>query len=72
MHEEDFPTISLLMKSYMDLDNVPIISHMIKEMSNFEALNKKTYLQSGAHGLIGHMKVQLFWFYIRDDCILEI
>lgn len=44
LHEEDFPTIPYLMKSYMDLDNVPIISHMIKEMSNFKALNKKPYL----------------------------
>ena len=35
LHEEDFPTIPLLMKSYMDLDNVPVIPHLIEEVSGF-------------------------------------
>ena len=34
---EDFPTIPFLTKMYMDLDNVPIIPHMIEEMPNFKA-----------------------------------
>jgi hypothetical protein len=70
LHEEDFPTIPYLIKLYMDLGNVPIISYIIKEISNFKALNRQPYLQSGAHGLIGHTKVQQFWFYMHDDSIL--
>lgn len=72
LHEEDFPTIPCLIKSYMDLDNVPIISYIIKEISNFKALNRQPYLRSGAHCLIGHTKVQQFWFYMHDDFILVI
>jgi hypothetical protein len=48
LREEDFPTIPLLMKSYMDLENVPIIPHMIEEVPNFKAFIKP-YIQSGAH-----------------------
>ena len=38
LREEHFPTIPLLMKSYMNLENVPVIPHMIKEVSDFKAL----------------------------------
>lgn len=30
LHTKDFRTIPLFMKSYMDLDNVPIILHVIE------------------------------------------
>ena len=68
-HEENSPTISLLMKSYMDLDNFPVISHIIKEVSDFKAFIE-LYLWSGAQCLIGHTKAQQFWFYMHDDVIL--
>ena len=61
--KEDFPTIPLLMKSYKDLDNVPIVPHMIEEVLDLKAFIEM-YLRSGAHGLIGHTKAQ---FYMRDD-----
>ena len=67
LHEENSPTISLLMKSYMDLDNFPVISHIIKEVSDFKAFIEP-YLWSGAQ--IGHTKAQQFWFYMHDDDIL--
>ena len=41
LHEEDFPTIPLLMKSYMDLDYVPVILHMMGEVPYF-----KTFIKS--------------------------
>jgi hypothetical protein len=66
LREEDFPTISLLMKSYMDLENVPVIPHMIEEVSDFKAFIEP-YIRSGAHRLIGHTKAQQFRFYMRDD-----
>jgi len=66
LREEDFPTIPLLMKSYMNLENVPVIPHMIEEVSDFKAFIEP-YIRSGADRLIGHTKAQQFHFYMRDD-----
>ena len=66
LHEEDFPTIPLLMKSYMDLDNVPVIPHMIEEIPNFKAFIKP-YMLKGGDRLVGHTKAQQFRFYMNDD-----
>jgi hypothetical protein len=57
LREEDFPTISLLMKSYMDLENVLVNPHMIEEVPEFKAFIEP-YIRSGAHRLIGHTKAQ--------------
>ena len=65
LREEDFPTIPLLMKSYMDLENVSVIPHMIEEVPDFKAFIEP-YIRSGAHRLIRHAKAQ-FRFYMRDD-----
>jgi hypothetical protein len=67
LHEEDFSTISLLMKSYMELDNVSVIPYVI-EVPDFKAFIEP-YLWSGAHRLIGHMKAQQYQFYMRDTSI---
>ena len=53
LYEEDFPTILVLMKSYMDLDNVPVIPHINEEVPKFKAFIKP-YLRSRAYHLIGH------------------
>jgi hypothetical protein len=37
LHEEDHPTIPLLTNSYLDMDNVLVILHMIEEVSDFKA-----------------------------------
>ena len=70
LQEEDFPTIPLLMKSYMNLKNIPVISHMIEEVSDFKAFIEP-YIRSGADRLIGHMKAQQLWFYICNDGVLD-
>jgi hypothetical protein len=57
LHEEDFPTIPLLMKSYMDLDNVSAIPHLIEEMSDFKSFIKPFILKGGDR-LVGHTKAQ--------------
>ena len=44
--KEDFPTIPLLMKLYMDLDIVPIIPHLIEEVPDFI---KPFILKGGNH-----------------------
>jgi hypothetical protein len=53
LHEEDFPTIPLLMKSYMDLENVHVISHLIGEVHDFKAFIKPFILKGGDR-LVGH------------------
>ena len=55
LYEEDFPTISLLMKSYMDLDHMPVIPHMIEEIPNFKAFIKP-YMLKEVDRLVGHTK----------------
>ena len=55
LHEEDFSTKPLLMKSYMDLNNVLVIPHMIDEIPNFKAFIKP-YLLKGVDRLVGHTK----------------
>ena len=40
------PTISLLKKSYMNLDNVPVILHMIEEIPNSKAFIKPYMLKA--------------------------
>lgn len=58
------------MKLYMDLDNVPIIPHIINKVPNLKGFIE-AYLQNGARYLIGHTKAQQFWFNMCDDGILE-
>jgi hypothetical protein len=37
LHEKDFPTIPLLMKLYMSLDNILVIPYMLERVPNFKA-----------------------------------
>ena len=55
LHEEDFPTIPFLMKSYMDLDNMSVIPHMIEEIPIFKAFIKP-YMLKEVDRLVGHIK----------------
>jgi hypothetical protein len=66
MHEEDFPTIPPLMKSYMNLDHIPVIPHMIEEVPDFKAFIKPYMLKGGNH-LVGHTKAQQFRFYMKNN-----
>lgn len=52
---EDFQTISLLMKLYINLDNILLISHMIEEVPNLKMFITP-YFWSGAYNLIGHIE----------------
>lgn len=56
---EDFPTISLLVKSYMDMDNNHVIPCMIEEVLDFKAF-RRLYLWSTIRCLIGHTKAHQF------------
>ena len=65
LHEEDFLTILLLMKSYIDLNNVPIIPHLIEKVSDFKTFIKPFILKGGDR-LVDYTKAQQFRFYMRD------
>ena len=56
LHEEDYPTIPLFTKSYMNLDNVLVIPHMIKKSTIFQGLINP-YMLKRVDRLIGHTKV---------------
>ena len=66
LREHDYPTIFLLMKSYMDMEKVLVIPHMIEELPDLRAFVSE-YIPSGKDKFIGHTKAQRFKFYIRDD-----
>ena len=66
LREHDYPIISLLMKSYMDMENVHVIPHMIEELPDWRAFVSE-YIPSGKDKFIGHAKVQQFKFHVRDD-----
>ena len=68
LHEEDSPSIPLLIKSYMDWDIVPVFPHLIKEVFHFKAIIKPFILKGGDH-LVGHTKSQQLCFYMYDDGI---
>ena len=66
LREHDYPTIPLLMKSYMDMEKVPVIPHMIEELPDWRTFVSE-HIPSGKEKLIGHTKAQQFKFYVRDD-----
>lgn len=65
LNEEDFPTVPLLIKSYTDLDTIPMIPHLVKEVRDFKA-SIKPYIVDGKDRLVGHAKPQQFWFHMRN------
>ena len=63
LKKESFPTILLLMKSFMDIETIPTILHLIEEVPNF-----KKFIENGIankeNTLFVHTKVQQFKFYV--------
>ena len=68
LKKESFPTIPLLMKSFMDIETVPTIPHLIEEVPNFKKFIENG-IADGENTLLGHTKVQQFKFYVDAmDC----
>ena len=61
--KESILTILLLMKSFMNVEGVPIIPHLIEEVLDF-----KMFIEEGIevkeNALLGHTKVQHFKFHV--------
>ena len=59
----DYPTLPLLMKSFMDCETEPVIPHLIEEVPDFKSF-VEGYLGRGGQFLEGHSKVQQFRFHM--------
>ena len=57
LKKESFPTIPLLMKSFMDIETVPTIPHLIEEVPNFKKFIENG-IADGENTLLGHTKAQ--------------
>ena len=49
-----------------NLDNLPLIPHLIEEVHDFKTFIKP-FIHKGGDRLVGHTKAQQFRFYMRDD-----
>ena len=58
----DYPTLPLLMKSFMDTESRPVIPHLIEEVPDFKKF-VEGYLCTGRDALAGHTNAQQYKFY---------
>ena len=58
----DYPTLPLLMKSFMDTESQPVIPHLIEEVPDFKKFIEG-YLCTRRDALAGHTNAQQFKFY---------
>ena len=64
LKKENFPTISLLMKSFMDVESIPTILHLIEEVANFKGFIEGKF-NDGNDILVGlYTKPQQVKFYL--------
>ena len=57
LKKENFPTIPALMKSFMDVESIPTIPHLIEEVPYFKSFIDGTILDKD-EALVGHTKPQ--------------
>ena len=62
LRETDYPTLPLLMKSFMDTKSRPVIPHLIEEVPDFKKFVER-YLCTGRDALAGYTNAQQFKFY---------
>ena len=63
LRKDNFPTIPLLMKSFMDVESIPTIPHLVEEVPDFKGFIEGSILE-GDEALVGHTKAQQFKFYL--------
>ena len=63
LKKENFPTIPALMKSFMDVEAIPTIPHLIEEVPDFKSFIDGAILDKDK-GLVGHTKPQQVKFYV--------
>jgi len=66
LKKESFPTIPNLMKSFMDLESIAAIPHLIEEVPDFKGFIAGLFLD-GEDTLIGHIKPQQMKLYFDSS-----
>ena len=66
LRKESFPTIPLLMKSFMKNETVPTIPHLIQEVPDFKKFIGDM-IADGDEALQGHTKAHQFKFYVDSS-----
>ena len=64
--KENFPTMTLLMKSFMEVESIPTIPHLIEEVPNFKGFIAG-HIADGDEALEGHTKAQQFKFFVDSN-----
>ena len=63
LRKENFPTIPELMKSFMDVESIPTIAHLIREVPDFKSFIEGAILDK-EEVLVGHTKPKQVKFYL--------
>lgn len=63
LKKDNFPTIPLLMKSFMDVESIPAIPHLVEEVPDFKGFIEG-FIRDGGEALSGHTKAQQFKFFL--------
>ena len=66
LRQSDYPTIPLLMKSFMDVDKVPVIPHLVEEVPDFKGFIAP-FIASDDRSLENYGSVQEFKFYKHSN-----
>ncbi|KAG0574851.1 hypothetical protein KC19_VG296900 [Ceratodon purpureus] len=66
LRREDFPTVPLLMKSFMKNEAVPTIPYLIQEVLDFKKFIAE-WMLDGDDTLMGHTKAHQFKFYLWKE-----
>jgi hypothetical protein len=66
LRKDNFPTIPLLMKSFMEVKSIPTIPHLIEEVPDFKGFIARCIAQ-GDEALEGHTKALHFKFYVDSS-----
>ena len=66
LKKESFPIVLLLMKSFMDVESIPTIPHLMEEVADFKGFIGGK-LNDGNDILVGHTKPQQVKFYLDSS-----
>ena len=66
LRRESFPTIPLLMKSFMKNETIPTIPHFIQEVPDFKNFIRD-WIADGSEALQGHTKAHQFKFFLDSN-----
>jgi hypothetical protein len=63
LKKDNFPTIPLLLKSFIDVESVSTIPHLVEEVPDVEGFIEG-FIRDGDETLVGHTKAQQFKIFL--------